>query len=95
MPAYLIANIDVLDPKIYDEYRRQVAPLIAKFGGRYVVRGGAHKVLEGSWQPHRLVIIEFPSMEALNRWYSSSEYASLIGLRRSAAQGDLVAAEGY
>ena len=64
MPAYLIADTHITDHATYDEYKRQVAPLIAKFGGRFLVRGGAHEVLEGTWQPARLVVIEFPDMDA-------------------------------
>lgn len=94
MAAYLIADVDVADQRIYDEYKRRVAPLVAKFGGRFLVRGGAHVVLEGTWQPHRLVVIEFPSMETLRSWYDSPEYAPLITLRESAAEARLVAVEG-
>ena|SRR5215475_10256670 len=70
------------------------APLIAKFGGRFLVRGGKHEVLEGTWRPHRLVVIEFPSMEALTSWYNSPEYAPLLALRQPAATDHLVAVEG-
>jgi uncharacterized protein (DUF1330 family) len=94
MAAYLVADTDIVDHRTYDEYKRQVAPVIAKFGGRFLVRGGAHAVLEGSWQPHRLVIIEFPSMEALTSWYESPEYAPLLALRQPAANDHLVAVEG-
>jgi uncharacterized protein (DUF1330 family) len=94
MAAYLIANVDVTDPAAYDAYRSRVAPLVAKFGGRFLVRGGEHAVLEGAWQPRRLVVIEFPSMESLRAWYGSDEYAPLIALRKQAASGDLVAVEG-
>ena len=62
MPAFLIADIDITDPVTYEDYKRQVAPLIARFGGRYVARGGQHEVLEGDWEPHRLVVLEFPDM---------------------------------
>jgi uncharacterized protein (DUF1330 family) len=94
MPAYLVANTHITDHARYDEYKRRVAPLIAKHGGRFLVRGGAHTVLEGAWQPSRLVVIEFPSMDALRAWYDSDEYAPLISLRQQAATGDLVAVEG-
>jgi uncharacterized protein (DUF1330 family) len=94
MPAYLIADIEVVDPEKYEEYRRQVAATVEKFSGRFLVRGGRHLVLEGEWPLERLVVIEFPSMDALQAWYHSPEYAPLIRLRQSAAQGRLIAIEG-
>lgn len=94
MAAYVIADIEVTDPERYDEYRRQVAATIEKHGGRFLVRGGAHQTLEGEWQPGRMVLLEFPSMEALKAWYDSGDYAPLITLRQSASNGALVAIEG-
>ena len=94
MSAYLIADVEIHDPDVYAEYRRQVLPLIQKHGGRFVVRGGAHEVLEGEWKPQRLVIIEFPDMAALKGWYRSPEYAKLIELRQGASRGSIVAVEG-
>jgi len=94
MSAYLIADVEIHDPDVYAEYRRQVLPLIQKHGGRFIVRGGAHEVLEGDWRPQRVVIIEFPEMAALKAWYRSPEYAKLIALRQGASRGSLVAVEG-
>ena len=65
MGAYLIADVHITDPATYEEYKRQVSPLIARFGGRYAARAGRHEVLEGDWEPHRLVVLEFPDMAAL------------------------------
>ena len=94
MAAYLIADTDITDHQTYAEYKRQVAPVISKFGGRFLVRGGKLTVLEGVWRPHRLVVIEFPIMEALTSWYNSPEYAPLLALRQPAATDHLVAVEG-
>ena len=94
MAAYLIADTQITDNQTYDEYKRQVAPVIAKFGGRFLVRGGRHEVLEGNWQVHRLVVIEFPSMQVLKSWYNSPEYAPLLAMRQPAATDHLVAVEG-
>jgi uncharacterized protein (DUF1330 family) len=94
MSAYLIADVEVHDQTVYAEYRRHVLPLIQNHGGRFIVRGGAHEVLEGEWRPQRLVIIEFPDMAALKSWYRSLEYAKLIELRQGASRGSLVAVEG-
>ena len=94
MPAYLIADVEVRDPDVYAEYRRQVLPLIEKHGGRFIVRGGRHEVLEGDWQPARLVVIEFPDMATLKAWHRSPEYTALIKLRQGVSRGSLVAIEG-
>jgi uncharacterized protein (DUF1330 family) len=94
VPAYLIADVNVEKAETYAEYRRQVAPLVERYGGRFIVRGGAHETLEGGWRPARLVIIEFPSMAVLKGWYGSPEYKKLIALRQGASQGSLVAVEG-
>jgi len=94
MSAYLIADVNVENADIYAEYRRQVLPLIERYGGRFIVRGGAHETLEGDWRPARLVVIEFPSMAVLKEWYRSPEYTKLIELRQGASRGSLLAVEG-
>jgi uncharacterized protein (DUF1330 family) len=94
MAAYLIADVNVENADVYAEYRREVLPLIERFGGRFIVRGGAHEALEGDWRPARLVVIEFPSMAVLKEWYGSPEYKKLIALRQRASRGSLVAVEG-
>ncbi len=94
MPAYLIGNVDVVDPALYDDYRRQVLATVAAHGGRFLVRGGASEVLEGAWVPKRLVVIEFPSMAALKSWYASPAYRPLIELRNRAARSQVVLVEG-
>lgn len=95
MSAYLIADTQITNPQVYDEYKRQVAPLIARFGGRFLVRGGRLEVLEGNLPVQRLVVIEFPSMEVLKSWYHSPEYAPLLAMRQTAANDHLIAVEGY
>jgi uncharacterized protein (DUF1330 family) len=94
MAAYLLAESQITDQATYDSYKRQVAPVIAKFGGQFIVRGGPIEVLEGTWQPSKLVIIEFPDMGTLKSWYTSAEYAPLLALRQSAATDHLIAVEG-
>lgn len=94
MPAYLIANIEITNPAGYEEYRKRVPPTLAAHGGRFIARGGAIEVLEGSWAPTRLVIIEFPDMAALKSWYNSPAYRPLIELRQRNARSNLVAIEG-
>ncbi|HJY77122.1 MAG TPA: DUF1330 domain-containing protein [Burkholderiales bacterium] len=94
MAAYVIGEIDVTDPAVYDDYRKQVLATIQKYGGKFVVRGGKVEPLEGGWAPKRLVMLEFPSMEQAQKWYRSGEYAPLIALRQRASRGRLVLVEG-
>jgi uncharacterized protein (DUF1330 family) len=85
MPAYLIAEHIVTDAAKFEEYRVKVGPMMAKYGGRYLTKGGSHKMPEGGhWKPERVVIIEFPDMDSINAWYSSFEYQPLITLRKKA-----------
>ncbi|RWN46965.1 MAG: DUF1330 domain-containing protein [Mesorhizobium sp.] len=94
MAAYLIADVDVKDAAAFEEYRRDVPATEERYGGRYLGRGGATKVLEGDWEPHRLVIIEFPDMTSLMGWYNSPEYARLIEIRKRCANTRIIALEG-
>ena len=94
MAAYVIGEIDVMDPATYDEYRRQVLATIERHGGRFVVRGGAVESLEGGWTPKRVVVLEFPTMAKAREWYRSPEYTPLIKLRQKASRGRLVLVEG-
>jgi uncharacterized protein (DUF1330 family) len=92
--AYVIASIEVTDPETYAEYRAQVLPIVERYGGRFLVRGGASEILEGSWQPQRVVVLEFPDADAARRWHSSAEYRPLIELRQRASNGHLLLVEG-
>lgn len=94
MTAYLVADVDVVDAKGYDEYRKGVSATVAAYGGRFLVRAGATTVLEGDWVPKRLVVLEFPSMAVLKAWYDSPEYRPLLEMRNRAARSNLVAVEG-
>jgi uncharacterized protein (DUF1330 family) len=94
MAAYLIVDLDVKDPSKLESYRREVPATIAKYGGRYIVRGGAAETLEGDWQPKRLVVLEFPSMEALKRWYNSDDYKPLLKTRVAHCKSNAIAVEG-
>jgi uncharacterized protein (DUF1330 family) len=94
MSAYFIGEHKITDHAKYEEYLRHVIPMIERFGGRYLTRSGNYKVLEGSWNPNRVAVIEFPSMAALNDWYRSPEYQPFIALRQSASTDVLIAVEG-
>ena len=92
--AYLIAEIEVTDPRAYEEYRSRVPALVAAYGGKYLARGGALEVREGDWSPKRLVLLEFPSMEQARRFYDSPEYAPLLALRKGSTRSKLIFLEG-
>jgi uncharacterized protein (DUF1330 family) len=94
MPAYVVVNVEVQDPERFEAYRAQAPAVIAQYGGRYLVRGGEVHPVEGSFGFKRLVILEFPSVEAARRFYDSPEYAPLLKLRQEAARSDMVLVEG-
>jgi uncharacterized protein (DUF1330 family) len=94
MAAYVIGDIEVTDPAAFQEYRNRLGATIEQYGGRFVIRGGRVNSKEGDWQPHRLLMLEFPSFEQAERWYNSSEYQPLIAIREKAARTHLIIAEG-
>lgn len=94
MAAYLIANVEVTNVEAYAEYRRQVPAVVAAYGGRFLVRGGAVRRLEGEAELSRVVVIEFASMAQLEAFYDSPEYQPLIALRQRASRSSLFAVEG-
>lgn len=94
MAAYVIARVNVTDAERYREYVRRTPATIAAHGGRFLARGGQVIALEGPEEPGRIVILEFPSLEAARAWYDSPEYQEVRGLRLGAATGTLLAVEG-
>ena len=94
MAVYAVVNVRVTDPDRYAEYREKAPATISRYGGKYLARGGAVKVLEGNWHPRRLVILEFESMERFREWYDSPEYAPLKQQRGEAAATEFVVVEG-
>ena len=75
MAAYLISDITVRDRTAFEVYRTRAADAIHSYGGRYLARLGEVHVLEGSWNPNMIVIVEFPTLEQARAWYRSPEYA--------------------
>ena len=94
MAAYLIANIEVQDREGFDAYREQVVAVIERYGGRYLVRGGAIHPLEGDLGLKRLVVVEFPSLDAARRFYDSEAYAPLLKLRAGSTVSQVALVEG-
>jgi uncharacterized protein (DUF1330 family) len=94
MPAYIIARIEVTDGSRYQEYTKLTPAAIARFGGRFVVRGGKHVTLEGETETRRLVVIEFPDLEKAQAFYNSPEYVAARQIRAGAAVAQFLAVEG-
>ena len=94
MSIYTVAEITIKDEAAYKEYQAQVPATIAKYGGRYLVRGGQVTPGEGGWNPGRIVILEFPDVESLPNWASSLEYAPVAQIRHRAADTKSFMVEG-
>lgn len=94
MPSYVLLDIEVKDPEAYAKYRELGPAAVAAYGGRYLARGGSIEPLEGSWLPSRLVIIEFPTLEAARSWWGSSEYAGPKALRQASTRTQALLLEG-
>jgi uncharacterized protein (DUF1330 family) len=94
MPAYVIVETDIHDPVQYEQYKAASPAAVAGGGGRFLVRGGELAVLEGDWEPTRLVVLEFEDLDAVKRWYESPEYQAAKQLREGAANLRMVAVQG-
>ena len=94
MPAYVISDVTLRDPNAVEIYRTRAAASIAQYGGRYLARGGEIEVLEGSWQPRAIIVVEFPDAERARAWYRSPEYASGLEVRDLALSRNLILVDG-
>ena len=94
MAAYVVVNIDVTDPARYADYIAVAGATVAEFGGEYLARGGAAQRLEGSWDPKRVVILRFDSVDAANAWWTSDAYAGPRAMRQAAATTDMMLVDG-
>jgi uncharacterized protein (DUF1330 family) len=94
MPAYVINDMQVTDPVAFEKYRFLSPPTVARYGGRFLARGGATRTLEGEWSPKRLVILEFDSVERAQAWLDSPEYADARALRQRSTRSNLIVTEG-
>jgi uncharacterized protein (DUF1330 family) len=94
MPAYVVIETDINDPQQYERYKAASPDAVHSGGGSFLVRGGELAVLEGDWDPSRLVILEFPDLDAVKRWYDSPEYVEARKLREGAANLRMVAVQG-
>ena len=94
MSAYIVVQVEVTEPAGYDEYKKMVPSSLAAYGGKFVVRGGACETLEGSWQPKRLVVLEFPSVAKAKQWWASNEDRDAKALRQRTARTEMIVVEG-
>lgn len=94
MPAYMLVNVDVKDSAGFEDYVRNVPPIVRKFGGEYLAVSDAPEVIEGNWQPRRLVLVRFPDIDAVRSFLSAPEYAPWKELRQRATHSEMVAMEG-
>ena len=94
MPAYVIAQLMITDPEGFETYRQMVPATIAKYGGKYIVRGGTLEALEGHWDAQRLVILEFENAELAKQWWASEDYRQAKQLRQRTAKTQLIVVEG-
>ena len=94
MSAFIIVDIVIHEPERYEEYKKLAAPTVMQYDGSYVVRGGRAEKLEGGGDPHRVVVLQFPSFDRAKEWWSSPEYAPAKSLRQEIATSEMIVVEG-
>ena len=94
MSAYVIVEVSIHDPEAYEEYKKLTPAAIAAYNGRFIVRGGATTTLEGDWNPERIVVLEFPTVEQANIWWNSEIYSNAKVIRQRAAKTKMIIVEG-
>ncbi len=94
MKTYLIAHIEVTNPELMAKYREQVPKIVEKYNGKYLVRGGESKIIEGDYFKHRIVVLEFPDRKSADDFYTSEDYAPIKDLRLQAGNNSSVLVEG-
>ena len=94
MSAYVIFDVEIRDMSRYQDFMKQVKPALEAAGGRYLARGGAHRVYEGDWEPRRIVVLEFPSVQSFEQFYNGPVYQGLKPIRDACSSARLVSVEG-
>jgi uncharacterized protein (DUF1330 family) len=93
--AYLIVEVETTDEALMAEYRKHTPGLVAKFGGKFIVRGGKTRTLEGGWNPSRVVVLQFPDYAAAERFYDSTDYKPVLDMRLRAGKSKAIIVDGY
>lgn len=94
MPAYVIVEVTIHDPAAYEQYKLLTPAAVAAYNGRFVVRGAQTESLEGDWNPQRMVVLEFPSVEKAKEWWHSPAYAYAKAIRQRSATTKMLVVEG-
>lgn len=94
MKTYVIVDVRITDPERYENYKKLTPASLLPFEGRFLVRGGKTELLEGSWKPGRIVVLEFPSAQKARAWWTSEGYAPAKALRQSASITQMILVEG-
>jgi len=95
MSAYIIVEIDVVDPVGYEDYKKLAGATVEKYGGKYIVRGGKTEVLEGDWKPKRIVMLEFESADRAREWLNCEEYREPRKMRHRTAKTNMILVQGH
>jgi uncharacterized protein (DUF1330 family) len=94
MSAYVIVEIDIVDPSGYQEYKKLAGATVDRYDGKYIVRGGRIEVLEGDWKPKRIVVLQFESMQRAKDWLNCEEYREPRKMRHRTAKTRMILVEG-
>ena len=95
MPAYIIVDVTIYNESEYANYRTTTPATVELYNGKFIVRGGKTEVIEGVWNPERLVIIEFPTAARAKEWWNSPEYSAIKNIRFENAKSNMLLVEGY
>ena len=95
MKAYWIAKVNVDDKEAYAEYAKRVTPALAKYNGKFLVRGGKFEILEGKNEYERNIVVEFPSVDIAKKFYNSKEYQKAKSFRDGKADFNAIVIEGF
>ena len=94
MAAYIIVDVSINDQLAYEDYKKLTPASITAYDGKFIVRGGQTETLEGNWQPQRIVVLEFPTVERAKEWWSSEMYSEAKAIRQRAANTRMIVVEG-
>lgn len=95
MPAYIIVEVSIHNPAEYEDYKKLTPPSLKPFDGKFIVRGGKAETLEGDWNPERIVVLEFPTVEKAKAWWNSEGYAPAKALRQRTSRTKMIVVPGF
>ena len=94
MPAYVIVDVKINNHEDYEEYKKLTPASITAYDGKFIVRGGKTETLEGDWDPERIVVLEFPTVERAKEWWASEMYVPAKQIRQRTASTQMIIVEG-